>query len=124
LNSDGVLGVSSVIKNDPDDWSIPDITKLGRSFEFQEDVKTFPKKDLINNNVATFMVPVNDNGLYNFNYFSGKYGMDIFTFAIAGRIYSTTPDGFTQNTTHLQVHYKYSDQDIWTEMPLDFVNYK
>ena len=114
--NDGVLDYSNVLKTGANKWKIPSFVKFDRSFDFFEDVQNFPQKELTNSGDIETIIDVSDNGKYNFVYFSGKYGMDVFSFAFKGRLYRTSPTGFIQNTTHVQVQYKLSDSNVWSNM--------
>lgn len=113
------FGFSSIVRDDTNIfwWYVgpivaSDVPNLSH-IEFDNGVKNLPNKQLINPDVFDGLVLGNDNGVYNFIYYSSRPGFFSFDFAISGRLYKTLSSGFDKNVTRLQVQYKGNAETEW-----------
>lgn len=99
-------------------WLVKELTGTGIPdlpvVQFRNEVKNFPPKALINPDIYNLTVDPSDNGTYNFIYFSGRPGLPVFKFSIAGRVYRTSSSGFLSNSTRIQVQFRSSGSSMWT----------
>lgn len=121
INSSSInsASVSPVNKTSSDTfirWGIPALTGIADGLvSFKNTVYNHQAKKLINPDFNVGFVSPYDNGAYNWIYFSGKPGQTEMSFAITGQVYHATGSGIGTNTTRLQLHFKWSNSQLWNE---------
>lgn len=108
------VGYKPINKVDPNIWIVdPSFNSNIGSINYRNEVMNFPSKSVINPNILNGMVGTTDENKYNFNYYTGKVGHDLFEFSIVGRIYATSGSGLVNNTTRLQMQWRWSGEVGW-----------
>lgn len=102
-------------------WTIPDLFSFDPIHDypvsFYQDILPIDSKSLYNADSPDTPISSSDMNQYNWSYFDGQYGMDMFSMTLSGRVYATnTTTGFETNTCTVEIQFKYSNQDFWIAM--------
>lgn len=77
-------------------------------------VRSMKSVQLTNIDAPSTMISENDQRFWNWNYFEGGKGQDVFQFAITGTIYSQNEGGVGQNHTTIELQARKSGESEWS----------